>query len=258
MILISQPTPPLSAASPSRCGSMAIAFEHRPWSTFGDADKIAPYNPLRRVPTLVLDGERGADRERDDPGLSRRPRRSQTGADRARRCAAQRRGICGSARWALGDKGVSLLYEARAAEGQAARSLGRALPVARSRACVELLEEGARRGQDAVLVRREHRPCRYRGRLRAALPVRRTLRFVRRALSALKAHSRRCGAARHSGRSCGRFASPKTDKTSPPSRRICRAQLRRPRVCRFHHDGASTGSGGSAYTRRNSSGGEQY
>ena len=32
-----------------------IKFEHRPWSTFGDADKIAPYNPLRRVPTLVLD-----------------------------------------------------------------------------------------------------------------------------------------------------------------------------------------------------------
>jgi glutathione S-transferase len=32
-----------------------LAFEHRPWSSFGDADKIAPYNPLRRVPTLVLD-----------------------------------------------------------------------------------------------------------------------------------------------------------------------------------------------------------
>ena len=32
-----------------------LAFEHRPWSTFGDADNIAPYNPLRRVPTLVLD-----------------------------------------------------------------------------------------------------------------------------------------------------------------------------------------------------------
>jgi len=32
-----------------------MAFEHRPWSTFGDADQIAPYNPLRRVPTLVLD-----------------------------------------------------------------------------------------------------------------------------------------------------------------------------------------------------------
>src|SRR6185437_2588184 len=32
-----------------------IAFEHRPWSTFGDADKIRAYNPLTRVPTLVLD-----------------------------------------------------------------------------------------------------------------------------------------------------------------------------------------------------------
>ena len=32
-----------------------LAFEHKPWSTFGDADEIAPYNPLRRVPTLVLD-----------------------------------------------------------------------------------------------------------------------------------------------------------------------------------------------------------
>jgi glutathione S-transferase len=32
-----------------------IKFDHKPWSTFGDADKIAPYNPLRRVPTLVLD-----------------------------------------------------------------------------------------------------------------------------------------------------------------------------------------------------------
>ena len=31
------------------------AYEHRPWSTFGDADRIAPLNPLRRVPTLVLD-----------------------------------------------------------------------------------------------------------------------------------------------------------------------------------------------------------
>jgi glutathione S-transferase len=32
-----------------------LPFEHRPWSTFSDADKIRPYNPLTRVPTLVLD-----------------------------------------------------------------------------------------------------------------------------------------------------------------------------------------------------------
>ncbi len=33
-------------------------FEHRPWSTFGEADKIRAFNPLLRVPTLVLpDGD---------------------------------------------------------------------------------------------------------------------------------------------------------------------------------------------------------
>jgi len=32
-----------------------VPFEHRPWSVFGDADKIQPYNPMIRVPTLVLD-----------------------------------------------------------------------------------------------------------------------------------------------------------------------------------------------------------
>lgn len=32
-----------------------MTYEHRPWSTFGDAEKIAPFNPLKRVPTLVLD-----------------------------------------------------------------------------------------------------------------------------------------------------------------------------------------------------------
>ena len=32
-----------------------LPFSHRPWSVFGDAEKIRPYNPLVRVPTLVLD-----------------------------------------------------------------------------------------------------------------------------------------------------------------------------------------------------------
>lgn len=32
-----------------------ISFEHSTWSTFGDAEKIRAYNPLSRVPTLVLD-----------------------------------------------------------------------------------------------------------------------------------------------------------------------------------------------------------
>ncbi|MBB3929922.1 glutathione S-transferase [Kaistia hirudinis] len=32
-----------------------LPFEQKPWSTFADAEKIVVYNPLRRVPTLVLD-----------------------------------------------------------------------------------------------------------------------------------------------------------------------------------------------------------
>ncbi|HQP19952.1 MAG TPA: glutathione S-transferase N-terminal domain-containing protein, partial [Phenylobacterium sp.] len=32
-----------------------LAYDHAPWSTFGDAERIAAYNPLLRVPTLVMD-----------------------------------------------------------------------------------------------------------------------------------------------------------------------------------------------------------
>jgi glutathione S-transferase len=31
-----------------------VAYEHVPWSVWADSDAIAHYNPLRRVPTLVL------------------------------------------------------------------------------------------------------------------------------------------------------------------------------------------------------------
>jgi glutathione S-transferase len=32
-----------------------LPFEHWPWSTFADADRIRRFNPLTRVPTVVLD-----------------------------------------------------------------------------------------------------------------------------------------------------------------------------------------------------------
>lgn len=32
-----------------------LRFSHEPWSTFGDTDLIRQYNPLTRVPTLVLE-----------------------------------------------------------------------------------------------------------------------------------------------------------------------------------------------------------
>src|SRR5262245_51015220 len=55
MILIGQYDSPFVRRVGIAMRLYGIAFEHRPWSTFGDADKIRPYNPLTRVPTLVLD-----------------------------------------------------------------------------------------------------------------------------------------------------------------------------------------------------------
>jgi glutathione S-transferase len=55
MILIGQYDSPFVRRTAIALRLYGLPFEHRPWSTFGDADKIAPYNPLRRVPTLVLD-----------------------------------------------------------------------------------------------------------------------------------------------------------------------------------------------------------
>src|SRR3954467_9239040 len=100
MILIGQYDSPFVRRVAIAMRLYGIAFEHRPWSTFGDADKIAPYTPLRRGARPLVGasaagadagaGQRGgADRERDDPGSSRRRRRPRQGDDRpARRGAA--------------------------------------------------------------------------------------------------------------------------------------------------------------------------
>ena len=88
-----------------------LPFEHRPWSSFGDGDRIAPYNPLRRVPTLVLDDgealiESTAILDYLDELVG--PERAMIAADGpARRHALK---ICALA-MGLGDKAVSLLYE---------------------------------------------------------------------------------------------------------------------------------------------------
>jgi|ThiBio_1000_plan_1041568.scaffolds.fasta_scaffold00225_53 glutathione S-transferase len=55
MILIGQFDSPFVRRTAIAMRLYGIAFEHRPWSVFGDAEKIRPYNPLLRVPTLVLD-----------------------------------------------------------------------------------------------------------------------------------------------------------------------------------------------------------
>jgi glutathione S-transferase len=88
-----------------------LPFEHRPWSTFGDADKIAPYNPLRRVPTLVLDDgevliESTAILDHLDETAG--PSRAMIAENGPRRREALK--VCGLAT-GLGDKAVSLVYE---------------------------------------------------------------------------------------------------------------------------------------------------
>lgn len=55
MILIGQYDSPFVRRVGIALKLYGIPFEHRPWSTFGDADKLRQYNPLTRVPTLVLD-----------------------------------------------------------------------------------------------------------------------------------------------------------------------------------------------------------
>ena len=55
MILIGQYDSPFVRRVAIALSLYGLPFEHRPWSAFGDADKIKPYNPLTRVPTLVLD-----------------------------------------------------------------------------------------------------------------------------------------------------------------------------------------------------------
>jgi glutathione S-transferase len=88
-----------------------IAFEHKPWSTFGDADRIASYNPLRRVPTLVLDNgealiESFAILDHLDALVGEAKAMIASSGDERRR---QLR-LCALAT-GFGDKAVSLVYE---------------------------------------------------------------------------------------------------------------------------------------------------
>lgn len=55
MILIGQYDSPFVRRVGIALTLYGLPFAHRPWSVFGDAEKIKPYNPLIRVPTLVLD-----------------------------------------------------------------------------------------------------------------------------------------------------------------------------------------------------------
>ncbi|MBR0691871.1 glutathione S-transferase family protein [Bradyrhizobium lablabi] len=111
MFLIGQYDSPFVRRTAIALRLYGLPFEHKPWSTFGDADRIAPHNPLRRVPTLVLDdGEALIESAAILDYLD-----ELVGPDKAMiaRSGAERRKhlrICALAT-GLGDKAVSLIYE---------------------------------------------------------------------------------------------------------------------------------------------------
>ena len=111
MILIGQYDSPFVRRVAIAMRLYGLPFEHRPWSTFGEGDKIAPFNPMRRVPTLVLDGGEALIEstaildyldELVGPEKAMMAVRGPARRQALRVCAL----ACG-----LGDKAVSLLYE---------------------------------------------------------------------------------------------------------------------------------------------------
>ena len=111
MFLIGQYDSPFTRRVAIALRLYGLPFEHRPWSTFGEGDKIAPFNPLRRVPTLVLDDgealiESTAILDYLDELVG--PERAMIAARGPERRHALK--ICALAT-GLGDKAVSLVYE---------------------------------------------------------------------------------------------------------------------------------------------------
>ena len=111
MILIGQYDSPFVRRVAVALRLYGFAYEHRPWSVFGDADKIAAINPLMRVPTLIDDD--GVALVETMAILDRLDERA--GPDRAliasagpdRRDALQVCALAGG----LAEKAVSLVYE---------------------------------------------------------------------------------------------------------------------------------------------------
>ncbi len=117
MLLIGQYDSPFVRRVAVTLRLYGLAYEHAPWSGFGDVDKIARYNPLRRVPTLVFDdGVAMVDSSSIVEILD-----DMVGPDAAflARHGAARRAMlrwCGFAA-GVADKGVSLVYAGAFREG---------------------------------------------------------------------------------------------------------------------------------------------
>jgi glutathione S-transferase len=111
MILIGQYDSPFVRRVAIALRRQGFAYQHRPWSVWGDAERIAAFNPLRRVPVLVMDDglalvESAAILDSlDDLVGPERALLPRSGPDRREGLR-----ICALAT-GLGDKAVTLLYE---------------------------------------------------------------------------------------------------------------------------------------------------
>lgn len=111
MILIGQYDSPFVRRVAIALHLYGMSYEHQPWSVFRDTELIAPYNPLSRVPTLVLDDGTAL----IDSHLILDALDHMAGTDRALmpadgpgRFAALR--VCGLAT-GMAEKAVALMYE---------------------------------------------------------------------------------------------------------------------------------------------------
>jgi glutathione S-transferase len=111
MVLIGQYDSPFVRRVAIAMRRYDLRWEHWPWSVWGDADRIAPFNPLRRVPVLVMDDgvplvESSAILDTLDdlvgPARALLPRSGPTRREGLRICALAT---------GLADKAVVLLYE---------------------------------------------------------------------------------------------------------------------------------------------------
>lgn len=117
MLLIGQYDSPFVRRVAVTLKLYGLDFDHAPWSGFGDVDKIAHHNPLRRVPTLVLDDETVL----VDSSAIIEILDDMVGAERAflARRGTERRDLLRWCAFAAGvaDKAVSLVYESAFRDG---------------------------------------------------------------------------------------------------------------------------------------------
>ncbi len=194
MLLIGQFDSPFVRRVALAMHHYAVPFEHRPWSVWADADAIAGYNPLRRVPVLVLDGG-----EVLVESASILDALDEDAPDERRlvpRSGAERRAILRACALVTGvaDKAVSLFYEGALRKEDHRSRVWTERCLAQIRDTLDLLErERAGSGGDTWFGRLTHADIALGCMLRFAREATPSV-FADRPRPALFAHAERCEA----------------------------------------------------------------